>query len=915
MAVERRHPPKLIFRGDWELGQEYVRPGKSEMIRTASQADKMHAPQYARTTLLDKTKGVYVITKVNGPFQQIEIVAPTIPKEGKEIPEVPDLVIPDQEDQIYVGIYSGFSYSYDIQWEFTDGPPPLPLDWRYRLHEFNPTEPCREAYPKDFDPGLDYQPITRLVMESDPDIRNYGGSSTYREGFKPSTTIPGDIEQCNVVHPCQYTGPLARACSLALGNGNFNVFSADDRESLLDEHAHDWFRTEVRNTGFKIGYDFHYDRTHGAMQDNKGNWWLIEIAQYHGIIARRMPMIKYSFYPKDKEEQKAVNEFGGIPSGEGFPNSTFEIDNQIALGNFIRLMDTDDYQTDFMDDQIFYSQACSWCFNDTGDEARVTTYNYEHPTANWMQNAYWKLEFSIFTDNAGNSSGTADLTLIREDIMADGRELRLNGTSQSSIYSHFPIYHYHPEDNATYQFNLPSQPYTNDWDDIPDPQSPGEVAMDFPIWVGWIEGDWHEINFRMCKIVEYQKSTTRSDLWPASEAGVGKPAITHTGRMPVTAGSQSQWDDPAWVIVSSYSPAFDEGEPTVHSGMTGNGTFIDINETEAEWTGITTHGYIGDNRVTDIYKIYQVRNIFFHTETWNFPTHLVDFVMVPYNRNAYYIRRYDERDGKKEQHAIERFVFMYQNTYGARHNDGDTLYNTGQQPPPWDSWDPGIEYNYTPGDGAVGAFLLAYNDLQSADTAPDSCDTPDDPPPPKWYISRASAYQQGGVAAQLGPAENNFPAYGSYSQGWHPTPVCGPIPDPSQEQGYRDDLWPRQGTGARKDGVHYVSQPVEKTDWWLVVDRSPVPTSDAPFFVGSVDHDDDYITQPTTGNLFLLQSAVVGKKGFIYSDVSKMIYDVPSGWPWFYSPIHYEGLMPEVKEAGFENYERRWLTFVGVNNE
>jgi hypothetical protein len=878
---------------------------------TADQADRLHASQYQQTTLLDETTGAYVITTVHGRFQHIDIVVPK-----REItPSVIPIVEDDEEERelhaLFIGIYSGFTYSYNITFDQTDGPPPLPFEFRDRLHDFNPTIPCREAFPQDFDPDLTYQPVTRLVMESDTNIRNYQGDSAYREGYRPSSLISGDIEQSNVAHPCSYSGPMARIVSLALGNGNFNLFDVDERLLLLGGESHSWYRSTVEFLGFRLQYDWHADRIHSALQDNKGNWWLIEIHEFHGIVARPLPMIAISFTLEDDLEQAAIDEFGGLPSGEAFPNDTAEINDQIENGDWIRLMSVDDYQETITDDEIFFSQACGWVFNDTGTEGRVVTYNTNHIGTNWLQAAYWKLELSINTTDSG-SSGTATITKIEENIMADGRKLRLNGSSTSSSFSHFPIYHYHPENNQTFQFNLPTQPYTNDWDDIED-STPGEAKMDFPIWVGWIDGEWHEINYRMCKVVEWEKNLVTAKLWPLSEAdGDRKMSIEFAGKLPYDDIGGSNATDPEWVLVSSYAPGYNLGAPLVFDGEDHNGTIIDVNEADGQWTDVTTRLAAGSG-TTDIYKIKYVRNIYYHTEAWSSPAQNIDFIMVPYHRNAYYIRNYYSRPAKKRQYAMQRTVYMYANRWTIANSKTSVHFRDPfTAAPPWESFNPGDDYNWAA--GPPPAFWHEYPPGHGNEGIPGDCDSSPTDPPSIWYVTAARGITPAGLVDAWGPAEDIFTEYCNFSAGWFPTPACGPINQPDSDSSWREDSAPRQGIAARQDGVHETSIEEERQEIWLVADRTPTASGTNPFSVGIVNYEDDYTANPTFQNMYLLQTAMLGKKSMIYADVSQITYSPLDGWPWFYPPIEYEGTQPEVLEDGFNNIERRWLTYIGVNN-
>src|SRR5210317_98366 len=134
MAVER-FPPKLMFRGDWQACQNYVREAKIELTRTVDFADKMGVSQYARTIIFDAERDIRFITKCHGEYTYITIEVPP-PEEGDVVVlNVPKEEVSKDEELISAGIYSGFAYTHQISYDFTDGPPPLSeKQWLYRIN-------------------------------------------------------------------------------------------------------------------------------------------------------------------------------------------------------------------------------------------------------------------------------------------------------------------------------------------------------------------------------------------------------------------------------------------------------------------------------------------------------------------------------------------------------------------------------------------------------------------------------------------------------------------------------------------------------------------------------------------------------------------------------------------------------------
>lgn len=219
------------------------------------------------------------------------------------------------------------------------------------------------------------QDSARLAVETDESISTaprYGGIVA-----RP---------QFDGIKPTMYTGRMKKVVQAILGLGFLPADGPYDYSVTLKEDDDDQIRElspydeEVKSTGYVMHYDFHWFRSHGIAKDTSGDPWLVEISATKGVVAMRLPLIPYSdtkqFLKKVQKNNDlallaCIEEFGGVPSGEGFPSGG-NFDAMLRAGQILRLVEPEGLASFY--ELSAFSTACGWAFNDSGTEAHNTGY-------------------------------------------------------------------------------------------------------------------------------------------------------------------------------------------------------------------------------------------------------------------------------------------------------------------------------------------------------------------------------------------------------------------------------------------------------------------------------------------------------------------------------------------------------------
>lgn len=130
----------------------------------------------------------------------------------------------------------------------------------------------------------------------------------------------------------------------------------------------------------EIQFDYKFHETHGVAFDSKRKPWLVRVNP-SGVYAMPLPMVpatttkafrEYIQEVGDDEIEWVLDQFGGMPSGEGFPLGARAFESWRRAGAIIKVCDTSDFYTRNMG----YSSAMGWSFNDSGTEAVNTGYDF-----------------------------------------------------------------------------------------------------------------------------------------------------------------------------------------------------------------------------------------------------------------------------------------------------------------------------------------------------------------------------------------------------------------------------------------------------------------------------------------------------------------------------------------------------------
>lgn len=193
--------------------------------------------------------------------------------------------------------------------------------------------------------------------------------------------------------PCWWSGSMASVIQVVGGYGSRDFENLPDEpleqvRFTLPANVMEQVRAEisgVRLPGYtgmphRLGqfqYDYKHSKTHGVSFDANGKPWLIEVSK-DGVYAMPLPIVPATATKAfrecieevgDHEILLLLDRFGGLPSGETFPEDK---EAWRRAGVVIKLCDTADfYDLDPM------STACGWSFNESGTEAFNTGTRFE----------------------------------------------------------------------------------------------------------------------------------------------------------------------------------------------------------------------------------------------------------------------------------------------------------------------------------------------------------------------------------------------------------------------------------------------------------------------------------------------------------------------------------------------------------
>ena len=256
--------------------------------------------------------------------------------------------------------------------------------------------------------------------------------------FRPKIEGNFQTTQYASCRPTWWSGAMAAVVQIVGGYGS------QDRDSLPDsalERARMALPSTVAKlideelgntllpgyTGFpprdgQFAFDYKFNMTHGVGFDSTLRPWLLRISPA-GVYAMPLPLIPatttkaFHVYVEEQGDAEllwALNKFGGLPSGEGFPKQAKDFEAWRRAGVITRVCDTADFYSHFM-----YSTAMGWSLNDRGNEAVNTVFTLDENTSITYSLAY-KLSLRLGPANA-------DGKLPKEFHVSDDEQPVLNG--------------------------------------------------------------------------------------------------------------------------------------------------------------------------------------------------------------------------------------------------------------------------------------------------------------------------------------------------------------------------------------------------------------------------------------------------------------------------------------------------------
>lgn len=249
------------------------------------------------------------------------------------------------------------------------------------LATFAPTPDCQQT--SNLDAGQ--QLSARLaVLPRLPELRN-------------SEPLP-IYTQYTMLRPSMYSGKMQAVVQVLMGLGRLSRGMLRTME--LDPSAPEAYIGDIRANGVQIRYDYKFHRTHGIVVAADDRLWLVEISMARGVLAMPLPMFvdsttasfKAKYLGRDDDSMVAVvEEFGGLPTGESFPENTAALDARIKRGDILRLLAASDLATFY--NASPYSSALGWAFSPDGSEAHNTAYYYHED--GYQRGIWWQLNLRI----------------------------------------------------------------------------------------------------------------------------------------------------------------------------------------------------------------------------------------------------------------------------------------------------------------------------------------------------------------------------------------------------------------------------------------------------------------------------------------------------------------------------------------
>lgn len=208
------------------------------------------------------------------------------------------------------------------------------------------------------------------------------------------------VSRYKQVYPSMYSGAMAEVIQIIGGYGRQDIDAEyakkqpievasmrlphDVMQKIKEEIkgiSHPTYSGNINPKGDML-YSHQFNRTDVVVFSEDNTPWLVRISA-KGVIAMVLPRIlatmtkEFRRYIKEKGDDEILailDRFGGMPSGESFPDSKY-IDYWLRTGHIIKVCDSSDFYQ-----HIAYASTLGWSVNTTGSEGYNTCYDYEDDT-------------------------------------------------------------------------------------------------------------------------------------------------------------------------------------------------------------------------------------------------------------------------------------------------------------------------------------------------------------------------------------------------------------------------------------------------------------------------------------------------------------------------------------------------------
>lgn len=347
---------RIVYEGDEAAAKSHLPAAQNLLHKVREFVAASGAGVYSSRLVIDDR--AYAFALKIGDMEAIHIFAQPI------TPTVPPLEPPKEFPDLLSGVVRA-------GWMRTDTLPPLPGQTQTRKIKFLESFRPNAATAKRLKIGTDFGDSARLAVQPHKQAFQF-----VSDAVKP----PPDREPSQYVsiRPSNYTGAMQKLAQVLLGFGRLPPHRVHS-----DTPAG---RATIITEGLQMVYDYRFFRTHGVAKGEDDRLWLIEIAMHTGVRAMLLPLIpdtKKLASSGSADIAAVVKEFGGLPSGDGFPVGA-RLEKMIEDGTVLQLLSPEELEPVY-DNKPFVS-SCGWAFNKDGSEAHITCWNYS--TTNGMKRGY-----------------------------------------------------------------------------------------------------------------------------------------------------------------------------------------------------------------------------------------------------------------------------------------------------------------------------------------------------------------------------------------------------------------------------------------------------------------------------------------------------------------------------------------------